>query len=310
MSRIFKTLVFFVALGIIIYAFHGSWKTNLTAIEQTFFPCQNPITYNIGTFDSKFGLSKADFLSAVNQAADIWQMPFGRELFKYMPDGNLKINLIYDYRQEATAKLQKLGITVTDDKASYDSLKIKYDEMKADYALKKQQFESLLNGFQARQDAYNKEVELWNTKGGAPENIYNSLNQEKNLLNSDLEKINLLRADLNSEVDNVNAFVVALNRLVASLNLNVSQYNAIGESRGSEFEEGIYQSGPGGEEIDIYQYDSRAKLVRVLAHELGHALGLEHLDNPKAIMYKFNQGTNEKLTTDDLSALKARCGVK
>ena len=72
-------------------------------------------------------------------------------------------------------------------------------------------------------------------------------------------------------------------------------------------EEGVYFFEDGKKEIDIYEFSSREKLIRVLAHEFGHALGLEHLDNPKAIMYYLNEGTNEKLTTDDLTALKQKC---
>jgi predicted Zn-dependent protease len=48
----------------------------------------------------------------------------------------------------------------------------------------------------------------------------------------------------------------------------------------------------------------------VLAHELGHALGLDHNEDSKAIMYRLNNGINEKLTNTDLVALKALCGIK
>jgi len=40
---------------------------------------------------------------------------------------------------------------------------------------------------------------------------------------------------------------------------------------GGEFEEGAYQSDQNGEKIDIYHLINQAKLIRVLAHELGHA---------------------------------------
>ncbi|HCY17892.1 TPA: hypothetical protein DHT42_01705, partial [Candidatus Nomurabacteria bacterium] len=66
---------------------------------------------------------------------------------------------------------------------------------------------------------------------------------------------------------------------------------------------------PTGREIDIYQFDNKGKLARVLTHEFGHALELEHLENSKAVMYRLNNGVNEKLTIDDILALKKRCNL-
>ena len=283
----------------------------VSEIHTALVPCSEPITYSLGTFDPQFGISKPYFLNALSFAEAVWEKPFGRQLFSYAPTGGrLKINLVYDYRQQATSKLQSLGIIVTDDKSSYDALEAKYTALKTEYAVAQVDYEARVQAFDAKKTAYEQQVSDWNTKGGAPRDQYNALEAERLSLQAEAEQLQAMQGQINGMVDEVNALVVVLNRLASSLNLVVDSYNTIGASRGESFEEGLYQSSAAGQEIDIYEFSNRDKLVRVLAHELGHALGLEHVTDPKAIMYKFNQSSNETLTQADLVELKAVCGAK
>ena len=297
-------------IGAAVYFFRIDLFNLKNNFYQQFLPCQEPITYSLGQFDSHFGISQANFLAAVSTAEKIWEKPIGTDLFKYAPSGTLKINLIYDYRQAATLKLRQLGIIVKDDQATYDQLKTKYEALQKNYVEDKAILDGEAATIKRRADAYNADVEKWNRQGGAPPAEVEMLNSEKAILNELLDNHNAKQKLFNNNVNEINALADTLNRLAQTLNLSVARYNTVGASRGREFEEGTYVSSAAVQEIDIYEFDNTNKLVRVLAHEFGHALGLEHVSSTNAIMYYLNNGVNEKLTSPDLLELKKHCGIK
>ena len=90
-------------------------------------PCQYPITYRIGKVDEKFGITPQEFGGTVNRAAAMWGKPLSRDLFREDPQGRIEVNLIYDYRQEATDRLRKLNYKIDDSKNSYEELNARLD---------------------------------------------------------------------------------------------------------------------------------------------------------------------------------------
>jgi len=305
-----KYLIFLLIVGAFAYFYQAQILDFYFRFVAQNFPCAQPIAYSIGTFDTKFNISQKDFLSALAEAEQVWEKPINKELFSYSENGNLKINLIYDYRQEATSKLGKMGIALEDTQASYDSLKVKLDSLEDSYEKKKAEFELRVKEFETRKSIYEAEVKKWNSSKKITQDVVDRLTQEKKDLDVEVDQLRQLQAAVNQQVDDINAMVVVINQLANTLNLNVTKYNTIGEQLGGEFDEGTYHTGPDGQRIDIYQFDNRSKLIRVLAHELGHALGLDHIDDPKAIMYRLNNGVNEKITASDLVELKTLCKIK
>ncbi|MCR4322673.1 MAG: matrixin family metalloprotease [Candidatus Azambacteria bacterium] len=305
--------ILFLGLPILGFVLREPLRTQWESSSEYFLPCTTPITYSVGTFDTRFGISKEDFLRAVKDAEAIWEKPINKELFSYVSDGDVLINLVYDYRQDTTQVLQKLGLTVDQNKTSYTELENSYELKLSRFELDTEVFESQVAAFEARKKIYENDARSA-TRRNRQKNIskeeYARLNAEGDFLEHEAATLNAMQADLQKEVEGVNMLARALNDLAKTLNLSVTRYNEIGGSFNGEFTQGSYENHGEGGDISIFQYDSYEKLVRVLAHELGHALSLAHLDDPEAIMYRLNQGDNSTVTSNDLFALKTRCGIK
>jgi len=279
-------------------------------------PCTEPIKYSLGTFDQGFGITRAQFLADIATAGKLWTDADGRELFQYNPTGDskdilaareLKINLIYDYRQRATSQMQVLGDTIKDNLTTYDAAKARYDALEAAYKTKKAQLDSLTAQYNQHKQEYEAEVAYWNARGGAPKQEFTQIEAQRQTLNAESIRINQVVAELNAMVANLNAAGKSLNGLATNLNSTVKTYNKVGESTGPEFDEGEYVEDATGKYINIYQFATNDMLTRVLAHELGHALGLDHVEDPQGIMYRLNSSKGTKLTAADITELKRVC---
>lgn len=309
--RIFDIVLLLIVVGIaggVYYRYPRIIRTEAVQLYSRVAPCNQPITYRIGTVDPLFVLSQDKLAEAVSAAVGVWNIEGGKKLFQLdQENGTVTISLVYDDRQKTTQTLGTMAQDVAADRSSFEPLQLQYDALHANYAVKKSDFDRASAAYRDAEKAFNVQAELQKVRGAGRDSAALELEAERTQLNYDMASIQDQQAALNKDAEKLNTIAKELNRLIAAYNIHVGQYNVIGSTLSGEFEEGVYLSKPGSEEVLIYQYEDMPHLKRVLAHELGHALGLDHVNDQDAIMYKVNQGPDLHLTVADYDELTKAC---
>ncbi len=265
-------------------------------------PCTTPIEYSLGTYDKRFGVSESQFKLALSEAAAVWNTQAGRTLVAAAPASEeaIMVSLEYSDVQKAT----ELGKNIDVEQEAYDAKKAEVNDLRDTFSSAKAAYERSAASYDRRRAQYQEQVAYWNAQGGAPAGTYEELNREGRELEQDRQELNGDADAVNALASDINGAVKELNALARKINAKVSTYNA---NAGEDFDQGNYQEDGDGKRITIYEFESMADLERVLVHEFGHALGLDHVENPDSVMYSFNIGTGLDLTEEDIAELTRAC---
>lgn len=307
MGKLIKILIIVLALicGVFLWVEETGIVPEISFLAKD--PCEQPIKYSLGQIDPQFNLSAEELKSLTFEAEGIWEKSADRNLFEYDEAAPFKINLIFDERQMRTLDSEKLESDLKNLETEHNNLIKQFGSLQNAYQKKLSDYNQQTAEYEKRLKEYNKEVKYWNDQGGAPEDTYADLEKESKKLKEFSDNLEQQRLEVNSLATKANQVVKKENQVVAEYNTNATTYKSkYGESR--EFEKGVFD----GKEINVYQYKEKDDLRLTLIHELGHALGLGHLENPQAIMYYLmseQEIENPELAPEDLQALKEVCNL-
>lgn len=270
-------------------------------------PCQTVLHYSIGRFDTNFGISKQDFINSIQKAETVWEKPSGKELFSYDPNAKFTINLIYDERQRETLLKQRTESGLEKAESLFTQIDDSFNSLKNSYESKAALFKTEQNRYEARRAKYESEVDYWNKRGGAPQGEYSKLQKEADELNTEAQKLNTEASELNQLQDKVKAALTERNKAAQEYNKVVENFNSK-YGHGYEFDQAEYTH----QAINVYQFTSTSDLTLALAHEFGHALNMDHVQNSKSIMY-FQTYEGDTVTLipskEDLTEFRRVCGA-
>jgi chromosome segregation ATPase len=272
--------------------------------------CKAPLTYRIASIDARYAITEGELRQVMDRVAALWSEAAGQRLLRYAPDGTIAVHLIYSDNQRHADQERQMGDRIETLQRRYQTKDRAHARLTRTFETRLDAYERLLDRHNAAVDQFNADVTALQSSGGIPEDQRADIVRRERRLNEMAKEVNRTRRAIDSLRSEVNQKSSELNDLAETINRRIADYNRQ-FSQSQEFDQGKYQQINGEERIDIYQFSSRDELALVLAHEVGHALGLRHLDAPTAIMHYLmdeQEIGNLRLTPKDEAAIRALCG--
>lgn len=270
--------------------------------------CEAPIPYNIGNVDPRFPLGKDAVRKTAQEAEAVWEHGLGKDVLVYDPEAAFSIVAIFDERQKMSGEASELKQSIASYEKTSGEAEKKHAKLLAEYRSKARNFEARVKRFNSALETYNAEVEKWNKEGGAPEEEYAELEKNRKELEEEEREIKREGAALEKLADTTNGLADTLKSQTDTVNGNIAKFQErYGDPR--PFVQGLYT--PPLQSIEIFQFEGKDDLRLVIAHEFGHALGIEeHVSNDRSLMHYLMGGQDllsPRLTAEDIAAYDIAC---
>lgn len=270
--------------------------------------CDETLYYSLGDIDPRFNISQEDILTILSEAENVWERELGKNVFEYRQGAKFKVNFIFDERQKRANDQTNLDKELNELEYNKEGLSQEYQAIYANYQAKVSIYEKNAREYEEKIKEYEKRVKKWNKADDRSKEEYEELKKEESSINSQRKEVEKSTSEINKLADQLNALAKKEKKMTINYNEKVNTYKEkYGDSL--EFNQGEYD----GLGIDIYQFHERNDLKLVLAHELGHSLGVNHVENSESLMYYLMENQdldNIHLTQEDLGVIKNICKIR
>lgn len=265
------------------------------------------IPWRLGQVSPEFGLSRSQVSRAIERAIETWESAAGRELFRYDRNMGFPIDLLYGERQvqwnaqrEANREIDRRRRLLQDADRLSNEGQSELDRARTDLQKRKEVYE-------ANVEAYNRLVQQVNAQGGASAPVATELEAQRADLDAERTRLDNAAREVERLTALTNSLIDRRNREARAINSAVEAYNAKFGSRSIQLGRCVLD-GSLVIGITIYAFSDEDHLAIVLAHELGHALGIEHVEGDGALMSAIEEGSDAamelRLTERDREALR------
>ena len=283
------------------------------APTQSGFRCTLPIRIRVGEIYPGFDFRAEAVRAALHEATALWQRAAPVTLFLEMDDPYaIAVNLRYDGRQARTDLVRQTREDFARDLERMQERQAALEVSGAATAAAVQAHGRDVAAYNERAAAYRQAVQAWNAGSGK------RTPSAERRLRDEGAALDLERRRLENVQRGLAAQQADHQRAIADLDNQADEHNrrvreaAVRDSLRKPFAAGTYEAKASAEKsIDIYHATSYPYLVAVIAHELGHALGIGHVDAAEALMNATMHAEPEgpiALAPADRRALLAACG--
>lgn len=275
--------------------------------------CRIPYPLRIDRIDAEFGFTSGAVEAALREAIALWEAHAPEPLFSLVDHGAATVvSLRYDDRQALREAFAQEVEQQDRTAAALNRQRAELEAATVDYERRLEAFDRERDRYHRALAALDEDVAQFNRSRTRDEAERARLEREHVRLEAERTRLDERMQALEREHEGITRGTQRFNREVAVFNARVGDAEVWADAVGTQTA-AQYVRSDAGSRIHVYVAGTETDLVHVLAHELGHALGIGHVDDPDAIMSAVSAAPavgrrgDIALAPADIAALEAVC---